>query len=169
MNSPAGSRRCPIARLEPNGEQLGVTAKDNVRCCWTLSRGAGTEEVVAPPGAAAMLLQEGGRLLLEDGERLLEALDLCGAAALPLLVGPRLRDAALLDLGVVLQNGRELRVRRLAIAAVVRHCLVQALELLRHVLHVLILQGLGYLVLLRHGVILRLRVVLLGLLGRKVL
>merc|ERR1719373_1057438 len=125
MNSPAGARRCPIARLEPNGEQAGITARDNVRCCWTLSRGAGTEEVVAPPGAAAVLLQEGGSLLLEDGECLLEALDLRGAAALALLVGLRLRDAALLDLGVVLQDRAELRVRGLALAAVLRHGLVQ--------------------------------------------
>merc|ERR1719373_1312856 len=136
MNSPAGARRCPIARLEPNGEQAGITARDNVRCCWTLSGGAGTEEVVAPPGAAAVLLQEGGRLLLEDGECLLETLNLRSAAALALLVGLRLRDAALLDLGVVLQNRAELCVCRIALAAVIRHGLVRARELLRHVLHV---------------------------------
>merc|ERR1719401_1744357 len=101
------------------------------------SPGISSQEAVAPSRATAVLLQEGGRLLLEDGERLLEALDLRGPAALTLLVGLRLRNAALLDPGVVLQDGAELRVRRFALAAVLRHGLVQARELLRLVLHVL--------------------------------
>ena len=57
--------------------------------------------------AAALALHECG-LALEDGEGLLEALDLGRAARLALLVALRLRDAAVLDLGVVRVHGVEL-------------------------------------------------------------
>ena len=87
-------------------------------------------------------------LNLEDGERLLEALDLRLAARLALLVGLRLGDAAVLDLRVVLVHGVELGLRLLAVAGDLRDGLLLGLVLLGLVLHVLLLGGLDDLVLL---------------------
>merc|ERR1719499_2068309 len=72
-----------------------------------------------------------GSLLLERGERLLQALDLGLPAGLALLVSLWLRDAAVLDLLVVLEHGRQLRVCALAICGDLGDGGVQTLELLR--------------------------------------
>merc|ERR1719272_1774501 len=87
--------------------------------------------------APAPALHE-GRLLLEDPERLLETRDLGLAPAHPLLIGLWLRDAAVLELRVVLQHGAELRARRLAVAGEFSDGLVQGQGLRRLVFYVLV-------------------------------
>merc|ERR1719424_1106850 len=92
-------------------------------------------ELPRPPGLLARAahapepaLHE-GRILLEDPERLLEARDLRLTPAHPLLVRLGLRDAAVLELPVVLQDGAELGARRLAVAGELPDGLVQGLAL----------------------------------------
>merc|ERR1719281_916433 len=100
----------------------------------------------APERPAAGPALHEGRLLLEDPERLLEPRDLCLAAGLPLLVRLRLGDAPVLELLVVVQDGAEFSVRRLPVGSHLGDGLVQRGELLRLVLHILLLHSLGYLV-----------------------
>merc|ERR1719253_1661841 len=125
-----------------------------------LSGGSVVDDGAAHVAAAALALHEGG-LALEDGERLLEALDLCLAARLALLVGLRLGDAAVLDLRVVLVHGVELGLGLLAVAGDLRNGLLLGLVLLGLVLHVLLLGGLDDLVLLGDLLVLGRRVGLL--------
>merc|ERR1719253_2170384 len=120
-----------------------------------LSGGSVVDDGAAHVAAAALALHERG-LALEDGERLLEALDLRLAARLALLVGLRLGDAAVLDLRVVLVHGVELGLRLLAVARDLRDGLLLGL-----VLHVLLLGGLDDLVLLGDLLVLGRRVGLL--------
>merc|ERR1719272_2767330 len=91
--------------------------------------------------APAPALHE-GRLLLEDPERLLEARDLGLAPAHPLLIRLWLRDAAVLELRVVLHHGAELGVRRVAVAGVLPDGLVQSRGLGSLVFYVLVFQRL---------------------------
>merc|ERR1711933_349518 len=95
----------------------------------------------APEVASTALALHEGRLVLEHRQRLLQALDLSIPAPLPLLVGLGLRDAPLLDLGVVLKHSGKLCVLGLTITGHVCDALVRGLELLRLVLHILVLHG----------------------------
>merc|ERR1719263_610227 len=73
--------------------------------------------------APATALKE--RLALQDRERLLEPGDLRLPAPLPLLVRLWLRDAAVLDLLIVLKDGAELRRRRVFVGRELSDLLVQ--------------------------------------------
>merc|ERR550537_1491150 len=125
-----------------------------------------SQETVAPcrtasgppedPRAGPTLHQ--GRLALEDRARLLEPRDLRLAAPLPLLVGLWLRDAPVLDLRVVVEDAGELLAGGVLVGGVLGDGLVEALELLCLVLHVLLLQGPCHLVLLGDLLVLRHRV-----------
>merc|ERR1719362_47884 len=64
-------------------------------------------------------------LCVEDVECLLQAFDLRLSPRLTLLIRLRLCNAALLDLTVVLHDGAEFRVCRIAISRKLADCLVQ--------------------------------------------
>merc|ERR1719161_534107 len=125
---------------------------------------------ISPPeNARARALLHQGRLALEYCERLFEASDLGLTPLLPLLIRLRLGDAALLDLLVILEDARELLAGEVLVGGVLADGLVERLELLRLVLHVLLLQGPRDLVLLRDLLVLRLRIRLIRLLLGKIL
>merc|ERR1719443_1686169 len=117
--------------------------------------------LIAPP------LNEGGAL--QDRQGFLEASNLCLAPLLALRVRLGLGDATVLDLVIVLEDGAELRRCRVPVTRELRNLLVERFELLRLVLHVLLLQRRRYLVHLRRLGILSLSVCLRGLLCREVL
>merc|ERR1719215_132316 len=103
--------------------------------CRSLRRDHGAAHAaVLPP------LQEGS-LVVQGREGLLEPLDLGLATSLTLLVRLRLRDAAGLDLAVVVQDGRELAVGRLTVRGQLGNVAVQRLRLLCLVLDVGLLCG----------------------------
>merc|ERR1719281_1806143 len=89
-------------------------------------------------------------LALQNLEGRLETRDLLLAALLPLLVCLGLRDARLLDLLQILQHCGQLLLHAREVRGELRDRLVQTGELLRLVLHVLLLGGHCKLVLLRH-------------------
>merc|ERR1719323_2313558 len=76
-------------------------------------------------------------LVLQNGQRLLETCDLRRPPVSACRVGLRLGNAAILDLSVVVEDSRKLRIGRLAICRVLRSCLVLSRGLLGLVLHVL--------------------------------
>merc|ERR1719265_1075095 len=106
-----------------------------------------SQEAVAAAAAALAALHEGG-LVLEDGQGILEASDLRLSTTLALLVSLRLGNAAVLKLGVVLHNSGEFRILGVAVGGKLRNLLVQAGELLRLVLNILLVHCLLELVLL---------------------
>merc|ERR1740115_720672 len=105
----------------------------------------GNEVVLAK--AALALLHEGG-LRLKNVQSFLQALNLGCAASLALFIGLWLGNAAILDLGIVVEDCRQLGVGVVAVAGQVSDLLVQALELLGLVLGVLSLHGYSHLVVL---------------------
>merc|ERR1719230_1021372 len=125
------------------------------------SQAAGTEVALAA-------LHEGG-FVLKDGECLLQACDLSLTALLAFLVRLWLRNAAILDFGVVLIDCVELSLLGGAVGGHLGDALVEALELLCLVLDVLVFGGLGHGIFLCHLIILGRRVALFGLLCRQVL
>merc|ERR1719221_2479514 len=99
-------------------------------------------------GEAPLPALREGRLAVKDRKRLLEALDLRLALTLTLLVRLRLRNAPLLDLPIVLHDGAQLRVCRVAVRRELADSLVQTHELLRLVLYILSFDCLCHCVLL---------------------
>mmetsp|Transcript_53359 Transcript_53359/g.157142 ORF Transcript_53359/g.157142 Transcript_53359/m.157142 type:complete len:719 (+) Transcript_53359:132-2288(+) len=97
--------------------------------------------------ALGALLQEGG-LALQGLQRLLESGDLLLPALLALLVGLRLRDTLLGELGVVLHHRSQLRVDAVAVGRELGGVLGEGLGLLGLVGHVRVLGRGGELVLL---------------------
>merc|ERR1719203_1507955 len=127
-----------------------------------------SQEVVAPAAHPLPTLHEGG-LVLEGGKRLLEPSNFSLTASLALLISLRLRDAPVLDLRVVLHHCSEFRTRGLLVSCELANFLVEILEVLCLVLHVLILQSFGLLVLEGRCLVLRLCIGLLRLLCCEVL
>merc|ERR1719246_290468 len=99
--------------------------------------------------AAVAALQESS-LVLQDGERILQACDLGRAACLAVRVRLWPGNATVLDLAVVLVHRSQLRGGGVAIALIFRGRLAQGLHGLRLVLEVTLLGGLGDLALLGH-------------------
>merc|ERR1740139_2118707 len=110
--------------------RLGVARANSLRL----------EEAVA----AVTALQECG-LIIQDGQSLLQALDLSGTVCLAILVRLCLRNAAILDLAVILVHSSQLRGSGVAIALVLRCGLAQSLGGLGLVLHITFLGRLGHL------------------------
>merc|ERR1719263_2645380 len=102
--------------------------------------------MVATKGVLAPLHES--RLVLQDSERLLKALDFGFATGFPFFVGFWLSDAATLDLGIVVKDSRKLGAGGIPVATEIRDALVQALVLLGLVLHILRLHCHTHLVLL---------------------
>merc|ERR1719150_3555986 len=89
-----------------------------------------------------------GSLIFQDGESLLQTINLCSTSTLALLVRLWLGDASILDLAVVLQDGAQLGVFRLSVSRELGDTLVKTLELLRRVFDVLFFGSTGHFVLL---------------------
>merc|ERR1740138_913475 len=90
----------------------------------------GEEALRAAAPLRPRLDEAGGGLVAQDAEGLLESGDLRLAAGLPLLVGLRFGDAALLDLAVVLQHGSKLGGGSVLVAGELRDGFIQTLEFL---------------------------------------
>merc|ERR1719161_2430018 len=95
------------------------------------------------------LLQEHS-LALQDRKCLLQARNFSLAALLPLLIGLRLCNALVVNLGKVLEHSTEFGLRTLAVRGELCELLIEALKLLCLVLHVLLFCGFCYLVVLCH-------------------
>merc|ERR1740117_508905 len=126
----------------------------------SLLRCQGTAHVVT--AVLPTLLHESG-LVLQNGECLLQAVDLCLTAFLTFLISLRLGDAAVFQFAVIFHHSRELRAQGVLVARPLRNALVERGEFLGLVLLILVLVGLQDLVLLRQGSICLLIVSLLRL------
>merc|ERR1719189_1795947 len=80
-----------------------------------------------PEGRAPLALNKRS-LVLENGQCLLQALDLSVAPPFPFLVRLRLGDATLLELAIKIKDSAQLSVRRLAVRGILRHSAVLRLR-----------------------------------------
>merc|ERR1712232_983910 len=87
-------------------------------------------------------------LALQDGKGFLESGDFGGAPGNNFLVGLGLRDATVLDLGIVLHNRIKAGLGRLPVGSKICDCFVQSDKLLSLILYILGLCGLCDLVFL---------------------
>merc|ERR1719221_1219603 len=102
------------------------------------------------------------RLIFQDGESLLQSVNLSFPACLSLLVCLWLGNAPVLNFTVIVHYCAEFGVGGLAVCRHSRDVLVQAIELLCLVLDVLLLHSLGNLVFLCDLLVLSFSIVLLG-------
>jgi hypothetical protein len=120
-------------------------------------------------GAAALLVLSEYGLVLHDGGGLLQYPDLVCSGRLALLVAIGLGSALELSLAVILIDGVELRVRRLAVARVLGSAFVEADWFVNLAVDVLNLCGLGDCVLLISLLVLCERISLCGLFSGKII
>merc|ERR1712222_162801 len=110
----------------------------------------------------ALSLNESG-FILQDGQCLFEASDLCLAPPRSLSISLRLRNAAILDLAVIIEHCTQLSTRCLTVSGVLGHSGILRFSLLCAVLDILVFQRLCDSVFLTHPLILGLSVCLLSL------